>query len=430
MNCKVVFVIPHIPDYDDMADMPRPDINWDTPDGNWVGIWGLDWGNQIGDNILKYFPELEFEVWQPDLRADKVYSHTFESGVVQRLIPASILNGEVVSEPMMRELEKAIAVRPRGLVIQVDGRRSALSENLLGRFSDQAPILNQYLGSLSNVWPNYDFRVWRWLQRYFRAKRFLKYILEKQKYLAILDLIPRGPAFEKIAASPDKKIFRHFMGMTEDFFSEGHDKAAIRKKWNIPVGNTVFLSASRLNRLKQIVQIVNAFGKVREEACTLLICGAGSDDFKDQMNSAIEKQHNDVRFLGFLTGERLTDVYKLSDVFIDASLDDGAPFSAWQAMGTGLGVITTATGNAGGFLKKHQAGVYIPRKKVGQWTPVFEAVASGKMQIKRVPIQAVRDTIGWAVCAERKVAIYRAMLEDFHGALSRDASRQGNSKVV
>ncbi|NBC08451.1 MAG: hypothetical protein GVY26_14750, partial [Bacteroidetes bacterium] len=51
MNCKVIFIITFAPLYKNFEQLPRPDVNIDTPDGQWVGFWGKDWGNQVGDHI-------------------------------------------------------------------------------------------------------------------------------------------------------------------------------------------------------------------------------------------------------------------------------------------------------------------------------------------------------------------------------------------
>ncbi len=43
----------HAPAYVEYENKPRPTVNWDTPTGSWVGIWGYDWSDQIASEILK-----------------------------------------------------------------------------------------------------------------------------------------------------------------------------------------------------------------------------------------------------------------------------------------------------------------------------------------------------------------------------------------
>ena len=88
MKKKIINILHHPPPYNLYHNDTPPKINWTTPEGNWVGIWGYDWPNQIGNEILKITDEFDYEVWQPDLKADKIYSYEFENGLVHKLYPA------------------------------------------------------------------------------------------------------------------------------------------------------------------------------------------------------------------------------------------------------------------------------------------------------------------------------------------------------
>ena len=80
----------HPPAYEMYMNEPRPEINWNTPNGSWVGIGGYDWGDQLGNVVLQETDEFEFEVWQPYLRAYKIYQHTYDNDLVHKLFPAYI----------------------------------------------------------------------------------------------------------------------------------------------------------------------------------------------------------------------------------------------------------------------------------------------------------------------------------------------------
>jgi hypothetical protein len=89
MKLKVINIVNHPPAYEGHRDRPRPKINWDTPNGSWVGIWGYEWHDIIGNNTLSVADDIEYEVWQPDQRADRIYQHTFETGLVHKIIPGN-----------------------------------------------------------------------------------------------------------------------------------------------------------------------------------------------------------------------------------------------------------------------------------------------------------------------------------------------------
>ena len=413
MNCKVIFIITFAPLYKNFEQLPRPEVNIDTPDGQWVGFWGKDWGNQVGDHIKKYHPEIQFEVWQPDFRADKVYSHTFKSGVTHRLFPARSQREEIFSEALLAGLEELAKNSTDRLVIQINGRKSLLLEEVLSRFAHRAPVLTQFLGALNFIDANFDFRVWRWPQRIAQRNAMLEFIREKQKYILIASGLPLESAFREKIATPDHLIFsQHTIGLPDSYFRAGDEKEELRKKWSIPSENKVFLSSSRLVPLKQIDKLVKAFGQGQIHAATLLITGAGPQAYVDKVKRLIERQDNDIRFLGFVNEEDLLECYHLSDVFIDASVNDGGPISGWKAMAMNLGVITTATGNVGTFLKQHHAGLIIPKNEVKRWAEVLQQVANGQLEVRRIPVEKVRKVKSWPACAENMVQIYKTALQD------------------
>ena len=86
---KIINILDQPPAYEEWGHKPRPALNWNTPDGSWVGIWGYDWPDQIGEQVLKQSDEFIYEVWQIDPRADKIYTAVLPSGVIHKLFPAS-----------------------------------------------------------------------------------------------------------------------------------------------------------------------------------------------------------------------------------------------------------------------------------------------------------------------------------------------------
>ena len=83
----IVNLMPHGPAYE-FAPGERPDVAWPRPDGSWVGFWRREWADLLGASVLRAGAAYDWEVWQPDLRADHEYAATLETGVVHRLFPA------------------------------------------------------------------------------------------------------------------------------------------------------------------------------------------------------------------------------------------------------------------------------------------------------------------------------------------------------
>src|SRR5574337_1130066 len=82
MQPLIVNIHAHNPPYAFASDHDRPDVAWEKPDGTWLGLWAREWPDLLGEAILRADSGFRWEVWQPDYRADRVYSATLESGQV------------------------------------------------------------------------------------------------------------------------------------------------------------------------------------------------------------------------------------------------------------------------------------------------------------------------------------------------------------
>ncbi|GAG79491.1 unnamed protein product [marine sediment metagenome] len=141
----------HLPAYDLFWDDPRPEINWNTPDGRWVGIGGYDWVDLIGKEVLKLTDEFEYEVWQPDLRADKIYTHVFSNGLIRKLFPAEQkkkLYGikkikYTVSQSIYENLVKE--TRRNRVILRLGAPSFEINRNIID-LGLSCPIIIQYFG--------------------------------------------------------------------------------------------------------------------------------------------------------------------------------------------------------------------------------------------------------------------------------------------
>ncbi len=85
---KIISISPYVPVYSDVMQGPSPSFAWNSPNGDLLGVWSFDLLDLLPSEILKATDEFTFEVWHPDLRADKIYSHTFQNGLTCKLFPA------------------------------------------------------------------------------------------------------------------------------------------------------------------------------------------------------------------------------------------------------------------------------------------------------------------------------------------------------
>ena len=69
---KIIYYISHPPAYRNYKENKMPDNYKINSNGSWVGFFDFPAIRQV-NGILELTNEFEFEIWQPDLKADKLY---------------------------------------------------------------------------------------------------------------------------------------------------------------------------------------------------------------------------------------------------------------------------------------------------------------------------------------------------------------------
>jgi len=184
---KIINIIPHPPAYELYINEPRPKINWNTPNGSWVGIWGYDWADQIGNEILKRTNKFSFEVWQPDLRADKIYEHKFENGLIHKLFPANRINsllpanGNLSCPEMVLNIFKEKLDNKLILVLHGAPFSNSISRNIIYNFSSLPIIVflhGEYFHPLSQLikFRKNVFIYFKLIKQYYEYIKYFKFI--------------------------------------------------------------------------------------------------------------------------------------------------------------------------------------------------------------------------------------------------------------
>jgi hypothetical protein len=134
---KIISVMAESFPYEIFWNDPRPEISWDTPDGLWVGHWKYGWYDQIGNEVVKLSDEFEYEVWQPDLRADRIYTYLYNENLSHKLFPAklkrktyglkkfSYASSEMIVENLISES------RINKIIIHLDGLNHGVCREIL-----------------------------------------------------------------------------------------------------------------------------------------------------------------------------------------------------------------------------------------------------------------------------------------------------------
>lgn len=149
----------------------------------------------------------------------------------------------------------------------------------------------------------------------------------------------------------------------------------LKKKYNfnkkIIIGTTTNISPQ-----KDIVSLIRAAHKIKKEYSTVEFQIAGpinssQEEYFKKVFKEIEKLNmkNEIKFIGFVTDVPIF-LSKL-DIFVNSSAWEGSPTAVWEALATGLPVVTTDVGSTGYYVGKLEAGIVT---QVGDYNSIAENV--------------------------------------------------------
>lgn len=421
MKTRIINVLAHKPDYDFMHDKPRPAVNWDTSDGKWVGIYGNEITNKLGEQVLKYSDAFEYEVWQPDYRADKMYSHRFESGLVHRLFPAKDrwhfhgikVRREIYSQALVDYLLKYS--KEHRVIINLNGDFCELNFKILEKCG-HLPVLQTFRGLLYLPWSQvFKTRLnvlasLSYYQKHLRLKKLARRIdhimVMNDFYLDDLKNVYPGPIL-KLTSGCD---FDKWLPM---------DRSEARAALDLPQDKTIFFSSSLLIPIKQLDKLIRVLSRLRSEHdFLLLVSGHGLPDYETYLkNEAAELLKEDkIRFVGYITGEKLRQHYCAADAFVHPSISEGGPGAAMKAIACGVPVIITRVSNVAEHMQENGSGKIIDPFDYAQWQTVFEQILKGE-QLKPFPREQGRELYDWQAVAEKFTEIYHYLEKGYEKRL-------------
>ncbi|MCR4344587.1 MAG: glycosyltransferase [Candidatus Scalindua sp.] len=411
---KIINIMPHGPAYSYSPD-EKPDVWWEKSNGNLLGFWTREWPNLLGAAVLKQTDQYEWEVWQPDYRADKIYSRRLKTGVVYKLFPAQekmyrsglktwkdIHSGEIIS--------RLSSLRKECIYLQLHGFPSALNIELLSLLGPKKryPIFLVthclFLSPLKELFGLH--RPLTYLDLLVRQKRYYR-------SLQYVDVVggQNQASLNNIQMVYSGRVEKLHMGCDFDFWipiPSDEIKKNVRKKLSISDNRTVFLATGNFVSLKQFDKLIKAFQKLSDrEEFLLIIAGHGNKQSTDYLSSLAGKLilQNKVIIHPYITGEPLRNLYWASDVYISVATNEGGPVSVMKAMACGLPLLSTPTGDTGDMMKKHGVGRFVPIKHYDEWTNAISEIL-GKELPKPLDIEIARAAYDWPNIAERFINIY------------------------
>lgn len=105
----------------------------------------------------------------------------------------------------------------------------------------------------------------------------------------------------------------------------------------IDAGKKVLLSAGELIKRKNHETIIKALAKIQDLSVIYVICGHGElDEYLHELAKSLGVE-NQVRFLGYRSD--ILELYKIADLYVFPSYQEGLPMALLEAMASGLPVV-------------------------------------------------------------------------------------------
>lgn len=411
--------MPHGPAYHYAPDK-MPDVFWEKSDGSVVGFWLQEWLDILGETVLKVTDKYEWEVWQPDLRADKVYSKTIETGVIHRLFPAKEKSFRLGIRSQIGNYSEEI----------ISWINKYQNDNIIlllyGTFGFRIPF---YIEILKQFGPDRKFPVFYRSGGMFKTP--LGEVMELHRPLTYLCLLVEHFRLKKLlkdanidiiseqsesALQEVRKIYNGrievlTMGCDFGFWVPAPSteiKNTIREKFEISNQKVVFFASGNFTPRKQLDKLLEVFGSIQDrENFFLVIAGHGDTQNTATLNRLSESlvQHEKAMVHPYVTGEGLRDIYWASDVYLSVATEEGGPASVMKAMACGLPVVTTLVGNTADVMKKHDVGKFLSINDYYQWAKVIIEILDGDIPTP-IDIGIARDAYDWKNVAKRFISVF------------------------
>ena len=406
---KIIFIIPFSPKYAEYADKPRPKYNWDTKDGQWVGIWGYDWGDLHLKSLVEYYDNYDCEVWQPDLRADKIYSAQLCENLIHRNFPAKMIKSfyrfklrkELYSKSIIEELKKyddnntvlmlPATVRTKWMVSILGSIRNA--KHIYYIYINDSKLLPLKISCLNPL---------KALSTYLINKEKLQWLKNMNILLTSYSDSEAVKKAEQI--NPNLKASKFVWGLDLDYWYPVIDKEAARKKLKIPAEAFVILLSQRLvpeYQVDRFIEVIAQIKPVKPFVC--YITGFGLPDYKSYLQGLVESfgLNNKICFVGYVCDEELRNYMIAADLFVAVPTIFGGSGGALKEMAIGRPIFTVSSGSTYYFLKEQNAGIFVSPTDYEEWRHKLEYIINGEIIVKTVKREIVMDHYSWKKTAEQ-----------------------------
>ena len=186
------------------------------------------------------------------------------------------------------------------------------------------------------------------------------------------------------------------LGVNIKHFLPSRNKAASKKKLNIPENNFVIGYCGRIAREKNLGILHQAFNKINSKYpnTKLLIVGEGLKDETEKL------QGKNVIITG--KQEYVVPFYQAMDIYVLPSLTETSSLSTMEAMACGIPPIVTPVGHLRDYIQDGENGFFFPIDDVKELTQKIEDLIKNKQkreEIAKKARQTASKKFSWTITA-------------------------------
>ena len=121
----------------------------------------------------------------------------------------------------------------------------------------------------------------------------------------------------------------------------------LRDKWQVS-GEKVLLSVRNLKEIYNVGSVLQAFAQISKKADYQLLI-AGDGELKSHLTEYAQQLGvtDNVRFIGRVDHQQLTELYQLSDLYVQNPLSDALPYSILECISCGTPIVAGGIGSIG-----------------------------------------------------------------------------------
>lgn len=169
----------------------------------------------------------------------------------------------------------------------------------------------------------------------------------------------------------------------------------VRARLGIPADAVLAVFVGRLSREKGIVELLQAWARLRPAACLVVIGPPMKDhpwDVSEEARSLVERESlgDTVRFLGGQPSDTVAEWLHAADFSIQPSHFEAMGLAAAEAMAAGLPVIASDTGGYRDFVAHDETGWLVPPRDVAALAAAIDRFVSDTRLRSRLSVNARR----------------------------------------